>query len=211
MLKPLIQFRTSCCDNDNTWQYSIASRTLPCQFCGTIGDFKSLPREISPPISNAHTPLYPGNCPIRVVFIPSNQNRGFLNYELGDELHCGLVDTSGCVKSFIPKEKRFRSDRKNIWKQSILCEISEIKNIDGLSWNKLINEVVSTGPPDDNFDCLDFAVEVLNKAATSAGENNIFTREKLSEIMGRQLYHVMEYAKIQKKALEVSSKRCNEF
>ncbi|VDO05758.1 unnamed protein product [Rodentolepis nana] len=196
MLKSLYQFRTKCCGKSNVWQYSAASRILPCQFCGTIGDFTSLPCEISPPTNNAHTAVFPGSCPVRVAFIPSDINRGFLNFEVGDELHCGIIDTSGCVISYVPKERRFQKDRSNQWKQSIVCEIAEIREIDGPEWNHII-ETVSNEPKDVDYDCLEFAIEVLNRVS---GKNE-FSRENLSEIMGRQLFDVMEFAKMQRKAL----------
>lgn len=198
MLKSLYQFRTRCCGKTDIWQYSLASRTLPCQFCGTTGDFASLPCEIPPPTSNAHTPLMPGCCPVRVAFIPSDQSQGFLNYNFGDELHCGVVDSSGCVNSYSPNEQRFRRERSSLWKQSVVCELPGMEGIDASRWNQVIEEAIAAGPSKQGFDCLDFAVEVLNRATRS----DSFSRERLSEVLGNQLMHVMKFAEMQRKALE---------
>ncbi|KAM7534097.1 hypothetical protein Aperf_G00000109685 [Anoplocephala perfoliata] len=132
-----------------------------------------------PPTSNAHVPLMPGCCPVRIAFITSDQKRGFLNYELGDELHCGVVDSSGCVHSYSPREKRFRKERSNLWKQSIVCEVSEVKGIDASRWDQIIQEVVGAKPNEEGFDCLDFAIEVLNEAM---GDDS-FSREKKLELL----------------------------
>ena len=198
MLKTLYQFRTKCCGNDDIWQYSLKSRVLCCQFCGTEAAFAALPCEMLPPVRDAHTPEMVGICPIRVAFIPSDRNRGFLNFAIGDELHSGVIDTQGRVRSYSPKEKKFRCESSRMWKQSIVCEFPEIDNVDGTRWDQIIMEEIKTEPPSPKFDCLDFAVNVLNRAAGA----NVFTRENLSERMGRQLYHVMKFAEIQRQTMQ---------
>ncbi|KAH9283844.1 hypothetical protein ECG_04005 [Echinococcus granulosus] len=198
MLKPLYQFRTKCCGNDDAWQYALRSRAFCCQFCGTVAKFASLPCEMLPPVRDAHTPVMPGTCPVRVAFIPSDQNRGFLNFAIGDELHCGVIDTKGCVRSYSPHEGRFCHDRSRTWKQSIVCEFPETGTVDGALWDRMIEEGVEAGARSSETDCLDFAVSILNR---TAGRNE-FTRERLGENMGRQLYHVMQFAEAQKRAMQ---------
>ncbi len=192
MLKPLYRYRTSCCSHD--WQYSLASRIFPCRFCGSRrGEYASLPCEISPPIENAHTPALWNN-PVRVAFITAHRGQGFLNFAVGDELHCGLPKTDGCVVSYSPKEQRFRHDRARFWEQAIVCDLPAINGVDAIQWDRVIDNesVVVT---DSGFDCLDFATRVLN--AISSEE---FTREKLGEIMCKKLYHVLNHAELQRSA-----------
>ncbi|KAL5110090.1 hypothetical protein TcWFU_003378 [Taenia crassiceps] len=199
MLKPLYQFRTECCENDGAWQYALRSRAFRCQFCGAVAKFVSLPCEILPPVRDAHTPIVSGACPVRVAFIPSDQNRGFLNFTIGDELHCGVIDTKGCVRSYFPHEGRFRSERFKMWKQSIVCEFPEVGAIDGALWDRMIEEGIQIGVESSEMDCLDYAVSILNLAAGRKG----FTRKRLSENMGRQLYHVMQFAEAQRRAMQL--------
>ena len=198
MLTALYQFRTKCCGNDDVWQYYLKTRIFRCQFCGTETDFAALPSEILPPVRDAHTPVFVGMSPIRVAFIPSDSNRGFLNFKVGDELHCGVVDTRGQVRSYSPKERRFRCEGSGMWKQSIVCEFPEMGDVDGIHWDKMIMEEIQREPHHPEFDCLDFAVNVLNR--TAGGD--AYTRENLSEKMGCQLYHVLKFAKIQRRIMQ---------
>ncbi|VDD79267.1 unnamed protein product [Mesocestoides corti] len=197
MLQPLYRYRTKCCSNADSWQYALASRTLNCQFCGSVAEFASLPHEVPPPVQDAHVPVSPGACPVRVAFIASNREIGFLNFAIGDELHCGVVDTEGCVTSYSPKEKRFYRERSRTWKQSIICVPPEAQRVEGEFWDRKIHEGIRNGPVGPQFDCLDFVVSVLNLTLGT----DAFSREKLSELMCRQLYHVLKYSELQRLAI----------
>lgn len=123
---------------------------------------------------------------------------GFLNYKLGDDLHCGLVDTRGTVTSFVPNVEVRRELRS--WEQAIIVIPSGLSAVSADHWDGVIlkmRQQVRDNFPTCEFDCLDFAVMVLNEALQRVE----FNRNSVSELMCRQLKHVMHYANLQREAM----------
>uniref|UniRef100_A0A0V0J7L2 Uncharacterized protein n=1 Tax=Schistocephalus solidus TaxID=70667 RepID=A0A0V0J7L2_SCHSO len=163
-----------------------------------------------------------GQSPVRLAFMPADapNGGGFFKYRLGDGLHCGLVDTAGVVHSYVPSEG-FRSEA-NSWDQSILVVMPDSTCVSDERWELSIQKCMddtktkqlrmTTDPqraallayyhgrnarktkPD--YDCLDFAVCVVNHAF----ETDVHTRDTISEIMCRQLKSVLQYADCQRVA-----------
>lgn len=171
--------------------------------------FVSLPTEAPlPPVSNAHLPLCQGQSrtnAVRVAFIPADKTRGFLHFRVGDELHCGLAKSDGCVVSYSPpsmkgsREGHVRFERSSsssgIWNQAII--VSDLGGIptDIEVWDQGVDAaaVMASKGVADGFDCLEFVMYVMKHVVKVE-----LTREGLSEIMCRQLYHVLKYAEIQR-------------
>lgn len=200
MLRPLYTYKTRCCSSpEQAWQYALALRIFPCQKCGSIGSgFAAPPVEVPLPIASAHSPSFsPRKC-VRVAFKVAKKDGGFLNYKLGDDLHCGLVDTRGTVTSFVPNVEVRRELRS--WEQAIIVIPSGLSAVSADHWDGVIlkmRQQVRDNFPTCEFDCLDFAVMVLNEALQRVE----FNRNSVSELMCRQLKHVMHYANLQREAM----------
>uniref|UniRef100_A0A0X3NYG6 Uncharacterized protein n=2 Tax=Schistocephalus solidus TaxID=70667 RepID=A0A0X3NYG6_SCHSO len=207
------------------WQYTFNKEKIICQNCGSgcMGaDFACRPSLLPFPLQSPHCAKKLGQSPVRLAFMPADapNGGGFFKYRLGDGLHCGLVDTAGVVHSYVPSEG-FRSEA-NSWDQSILVVMPDSTCVSDERWELSIQKCMddtktkqlrmTTDPqraallayyhgrnarktkPD--YDCLDFAVCVVNHAF----ETDVHTRDTISEIMCRQLKSVLQYADCQRVA-----------
>ncbi|VDN24159.1 unnamed protein product [Dibothriocephalus latus] len=209
---------------ERPWQYTLNKAKIICQNCGSgcMGaDFVCPPSLLPFPLQNPHCAHQLRQSPVRLAFLPANVSTGggFFKYRLGDGLHCGVVDTAGVVHSYVPS-KGFRSEASS-WEQSILVVISDSEGVSDERWELSIQKCMddaktkqmsvadaqraallayyhgeSSRKKKSDYDCLDFAVCVVNHAF----ETDFYTRERISELMCCQLKSVLLYADCQRSA-----------
>ncbi|KAL7064689.1 hypothetical protein AAHC03_05700 [Spirometra sp. Aus1] len=188
-------------------------------------DFVRRPSLLPFPLQSPHCIRKPDQGSARLTFLPANASNGggFFKYRLGDALHCGVVDTAGVVHSYVPSEG-FRAEASS-WDQSVVVVMPDSEGISDEHWELSIRKCMddatarqkTTVDPQraallayyhkgnrrktkPDYDCLDFAVCVVNFAF----ETDVYTREKISEIMCRQLKAVLQYADCQRAAAAFS-------
>ncbi|TGZ33223.1 hypothetical protein CRM22_011421 [Opisthorchis felineus] len=133
-------------------------------------------RPIASSTENAHSPVLFPNSPVaRIVFIPSQSNKRWSEYDGKFSIHCGAVDSLGRVHNYCGR-RGLRTDEVG-WADALIINLATVLNslkIQSRMWDIAIHECsenllrghsadLHLHTDEERFDCLDFLVDIVRQ------------------------------------------------
>lgn len=199
----ILAIKHSCFNHENNHEnYICVMNKIPekCLKCNETLENEMI-TQLLPPYSNAHQSILFTSYPLsRIAFISSDSNSNISNnsstisssivhYQPNTNLHCGVVDSQGKVYHYT-NQYGIQYDTIG-WEQSIIINVSEVTQSHSLTsfkWNEIIYSVVNNfkqSHPNrmiqhDDYDCLDFIVDIIKYAIDDQQINRILIAQWLS-------------------------------
>ncbi|GAA27892.2 hypothetical protein CLF_112820 [Clonorchis sinensis] len=138
------------------------------------------------PTENVHSPILFPNSPVaRIVFIPSQSNKRWSDYDGKFSIHCGAVDSLGRVHNYCG-HRGLRVDEVG-WADAMVINLATVLDplkVQSRMWDTAIHECsedLLRGHSDDpnlhadkeRFDCLDFLVIQCTQALKFADKTRM--------------------------------------